>query len=59
MIPEIRQYESYYGVLHMSDKFQPDLPMSTKEKWIRFIIILIVIPPMLYWIMRYIAPYGL
>lgn len=29
----------------------PDLPMSTKEKWIRALLILVLVPPMIYFLM--------
>jgi len=37
-------------------KFDPDQPMSTKEKWIRGLLVLILIPPLIYWLVVYVVP---
>jgi len=37
-------------------KFDPDRPMSTKEKWIRGLLILILIPPLMYWLVIHVVP---
>ncbi len=39
-------------------KFDPDLPMSTKEKWIRGLLILILIPPFMYWMVVHMGVGG-
>jgi len=36
-------------------KFDHDQPMSTKEKWIRGLLILILIPPLIYWLVVYVG----
>ena len=36
----------------------PDLPMTRKEKWIRTILALILVPPMMYWMVTYLVPRG-